>query len=94
MGFGFLTPRERTVLKLLQEDWSVHRIAERLSISPNTVQRHLRSIAKKIMWDPDDTPPAVAAILPRPTPFQFTDARSRVALYLMVVRAREEASLT
>jgi DNA-binding NarL/FixJ family response regulator len=76
-----LTPREWTVLKLVQEDFSIPQIAERLSISPNTVQRHLRSIFKKLVWGPDDTPPeAAAAALPRPIAMHFTDARSHVQI--------------
>ncbi len=43
-----LGPRERQVLKLLAEGLTTAAIAERLSISPKTVETHRRNIAQKL----------------------------------------------
>jgi len=66
MGFDLLTPSERTVMRLAEEGFSVRRIAERLSISVNTVESHLRKIYERVGPHPDDTSPAAAAALRRP----------------------------
>ena len=43
-----LTPRERTVLKLVSEGLSTAEIGERLFISPRTVERHRYNIMSKL----------------------------------------------
>jgi DNA-binding NarL/FixJ family response regulator len=43
-----LTPRERTVLKLVSEGLSTSEIGERLFISPRTVERHRYNIMSKL----------------------------------------------
>jgi predicted ATPase/DNA-binding CsgD family transcriptional regulator/DNA-binding XRE family transcriptional regulator len=43
-----LTPRELEVLRLLAEGWSYHQIAERLVISPHTVNHHVSTIYDKL----------------------------------------------
>jgi DNA-binding NarL/FixJ family response regulator len=43
-----LSPRERQVLALLAEGASSEEIAERLSVSPNTVRTHVQSILTKL----------------------------------------------
>jgi DNA-binding NarL/FixJ family response regulator len=42
-----LTPRERAVLAALLDGLSLHHIAERLNISPVTVENHLKNIRKR-----------------------------------------------
>jgi DNA-binding NarL/FixJ family response regulator len=61
-----LTPSELRVLTLVSEGWSNHEIAQRLSISVNTVETHIQKIYKKLGLPPDDTPPAAAAGLRSP----------------------------
>jgi DNA-binding NarL/FixJ family response regulator len=60
-----LTPSELRVATLVSEGWTNREIAERLSISMNTVETHIRKIYEKL-GPPDDTPPAAAAALRRP----------------------------
>lgn len=43
-----ITTRERDVLSLLQDGLSNGEIAERLSVSPNTVRSHLQSLSSKL----------------------------------------------
>jgi DNA-binding NarL/FixJ family response regulator len=66
MSDQVLTPRERTVATLASEGLSIHAIADRLSLSTNSVESHLRTIYAKLGLHPDDTPPAAAAALRRP----------------------------
>ena len=66
MSDQVLTPREWTVATLASEGLSNHAIADRLSLSTNTVNSHLRKICEKLGPHPDDTPPAAAAALRRP----------------------------
>jgi two-component system, NarL family, response regulator DegU len=47
-GFELLTVAERTVIKLIAENLSSKEIAERLSISPKTVDNHRTNICKKL----------------------------------------------
>ncbi|HBE26894.1 MAG TPA: hypothetical protein DDW33_14550, partial [Ktedonobacter sp.] len=42
------TAREVEVLRLLAQGWTDHQIAERLVISPRTVNKHLTTIYSKI----------------------------------------------
>jgi DNA-binding NarL/FixJ family response regulator len=62
----FLTASELRVATLVSEGLSNRQIAQRLSISVNVVERHIRKIYDKLGHDPDDTPPAAAAALRRP----------------------------
>ncbi len=50
-----LTARERTVMRRAEEGFSVRRIAERLSISVNTVESLLRKIYERVGPHTDDT---------------------------------------
>jgi DNA-binding NarL/FixJ family response regulator len=43
-----LTPREREVLSLMAEGWSNSGIADRLTVSGNTVEKHVNSILMKL----------------------------------------------
>lgn len=43
-----LTPREQEIIKLLIEDFSHAKIAERLGISPGTVVKHVQAIKQKL----------------------------------------------
>jgi DNA-binding NarL/FixJ family response regulator len=43
-----LTPREREVLSLMAEGWSNAGIADRLTVSGNTVEKHVNSILMKL----------------------------------------------
>lgn len=43
-----LTPTERSVLKLIAEDLTSKEIAERLFISPRTVEKHRQNISQKL----------------------------------------------
>lgn len=43
-----LTPTERSVLKLIAEDRTTKQIAERLFISPRTVEKHRQNICQKL----------------------------------------------
>jgi DNA-binding CsgD family transcriptional regulator len=63
-----LTPAERRVMNLAELGLRPSVIAQRLGVSRNTVETHLRSIYKKLGRGPDDTPPAAAAGLPRTGP--------------------------
>ena len=45
---GGLTNRERDIVRLLVLDYSSKKIAEKLNISPNTVDTHRRNILKKL----------------------------------------------
>jgi len=47
-GIDLLTVAERTVIKLIAENLSSKEIAERLSISPKTVDNHRTNICKKL----------------------------------------------
>jgi DNA-binding NarL/FixJ family response regulator len=47
-GFDFLTTAERNVLKLIAENMSSKKIAEKLSISPKTVDNHRTNICSKL----------------------------------------------
>jgi DNA-binding NarL/FixJ family response regulator len=47
-GRGVLTPRETEVVKLIAEGHSSQEIAERLTISPKTVERHRTNILEKL----------------------------------------------
>jgi DNA-binding CsgD family transcriptional regulator len=61
-----LTPREQIVVGLISEGLSNRAIAQRLSLSVNTVEGHIQRIYEKLGLHPDDTPPAAAAALRRP----------------------------
>ncbi len=56
MGEQVLAPRERTVASLASDGLSNRAIADRLSLSVNTVESHLRKIYEKLGPHPDDTP--------------------------------------
>lgn len=62
----FLTRRELSVATLASEGLSNRAIAQRLSVSVNTVESHLQKIYEKLGHPPDDTPPAAVAALRRP----------------------------
>lgn len=47
LAFDSLTPREREVLKLAKNGLNTQAIAERMSVSPRTVEAHRSHIAKK-----------------------------------------------
>ncbi len=47
-GYGSLTPREQEVMRLLAEGLSVKKIAEKLFISPKTVENHRANIMNKL----------------------------------------------
>lgn len=47
-GYDVLTPREQEILRLLAEGLSVKEIAERLSISPKTVENHRSNVMSKL----------------------------------------------
>jgi DNA-binding NarL/FixJ family response regulator len=47
-GYKSLTPREQEVMRLLAEGLSVRHIAERLCISPKTVENHRANILTKL----------------------------------------------
>jgi len=47
-GFDLLTTAERNVLKLIAENMSSKKIAEKLSISPKTVDNHRTNICSKL----------------------------------------------
>ena len=47
-GWDRITPSERAVIDLLCEGLTNPQIAERLTLSPRTVQRHLYSVFKKV----------------------------------------------
>jgi DNA-binding CsgD family transcriptional regulator len=68
MSEQVLTPRERRVATLASEGLSTRAIADRLSLSANAVESHLRKIYEKLGLHPDDTPPAAAAALRRRQP--------------------------
>jgi DNA-binding NarL/FixJ family response regulator len=61
-----LTPTESKVATLASKGLSNRAIAQRLSLSVNTIEGHIRKIYAKLGPYPDDTPPAIAAALPRP----------------------------
>ena len=66
MSDQVLTRSERRVATLASEGLSSHAIAQRLSLSVNTVEGHILRIYEKVGRHPDDTPPAAAAALRRP----------------------------
>jgi len=47
-GYASLTPRERQVMRLFAEGFPVREIAERLFISPKTVENHRANIMSKL----------------------------------------------
>ena len=47
-GYGALTPREQQVMRLLAEGLSTKQIAEKLFISPKTVENHRANIMSKL----------------------------------------------
>ncbi len=47
-GYGTLTPREQEVMRLLAEGAGVREVAERLCISPKTVENHRSHIMRKL----------------------------------------------
>jgi DNA-binding NarL/FixJ family response regulator len=47
-GYGTLTPREQEVMRLLAEGLSSKEVAEKLFISPKTVENHRANIMKKL----------------------------------------------
>jgi DNA-binding NarL/FixJ family response regulator len=47
-GYGTLTPREQEVMRLLAEGLSRRDVAEKLFISPKTVENHRTNIMKKL----------------------------------------------
>ncbi len=47
-GWERLTPAERAVVELLCEGLTNPEIAERLTLSPRTVQRHLYKVFRKV----------------------------------------------
>ncbi|MBI9085740.1 MAG: response regulator transcription factor [Desulfobacterales bacterium] len=47
-GYGALTPREQEVMRLLAEGDSVRIVAEKLFISPKTVENHRSNLMKKL----------------------------------------------
>lgn len=46
--YGALTPREQEIMRLLAEGFSVKEIAEKLFISPKTVENHRSNIMRKL----------------------------------------------
>jgi DNA-binding NarL/FixJ family response regulator len=48
LDLTLLTPREREILELVGRGWSSRSIAERLIISPHTVETHRRNICSKL----------------------------------------------
>jgi DNA-binding NarL/FixJ family response regulator len=46
--YGSLTPREQEVMRLLAEGLAVREIAERLYISPKTVENHRSNLMRKL----------------------------------------------
>ena len=47
-AYGTLTPREQEVMRLLAEGLSTKEVAEKLFVSPKTVENHRASIMKKL----------------------------------------------
>lgn len=47
-AYGTLTPREQEVMRLLAEGMSTRKVAEKLFISPKTVENHRSSIMNKL----------------------------------------------
>ena len=47
-GYDALTPREQEVMRLLAEGFSVREVAEKLFISPKTVENHRSNIMRKL----------------------------------------------
>jgi DNA-binding NarL/FixJ family response regulator len=47
-AYGSLTPREQEIMSMLAKDLSVKEIADRLFISPKTVENHRSNIMKKL----------------------------------------------
>jgi DNA-binding NarL/FixJ family response regulator len=47
-AYGSLTPREQEILRVLAEGLSVKEIADKLFISPKTVENHRSNIMKKL----------------------------------------------
>jgi DNA-binding CsgD family transcriptional regulator len=50
-AYGSLTPREQEILRVLAEGLSVKEIADKLFISPKTVENHRSNIMKKLGLD-------------------------------------------
>ena len=48
VGYGTLTPREQQVMRFLAEGLSTKEIAEKLFISPKTVENHRANIMSKL----------------------------------------------
>jgi DNA-binding NarL/FixJ family response regulator len=61
-----LTPAEWRVMKLAEEGLPARVIAQRLFVTANTVETHLRNIYRKLGRGPDDTPPAAGPAVRRP----------------------------
>ena len=47
---GGLTPREREILDLLAEGFTMHQIGRRLGISTRTVETHVAKIYRKLRY--------------------------------------------
>ncbi|WP_319780748.1 response regulator transcription factor [Maridesulfovibrio sp.] len=47
-SYSELTPREREIMQLLARDYSVKEVAERLFISPRTVENHRSNLMRKL----------------------------------------------
>ncbi|WP_319762686.1 response regulator transcription factor [Maridesulfovibrio sp.] len=47
-SYAALTPREREIMQLLARDYSVKDVAERLFISPRTVENHRSNLMRKL----------------------------------------------
>jgi DNA-binding NarL/FixJ family response regulator len=60
-GAAMLSPREREVLELVAEGRTNKAIAERLSVSPNTVKTHVTSLLTKLHADSRVQLAAIAA---------------------------------
>ena len=60
-GTALLSPREREVLELVAEGRTNKAIAERLSVSPNTVKTHVTSLLTKLHADSRVQLAAIAA---------------------------------
>jgi DNA-binding NarL/FixJ family response regulator len=61
VGAAMLSPREREVLELVAEGRTNKAIAERLSVSPNTIKTHVTSLLTKLHADSRVQLAAIAA---------------------------------